>query len=517
MSSRVLDPPAGRPALEISKTEANPKQRSPHDYPLPAGYTAAAYELERPRLERQDRAREKRRGDRRRLEALAAELLERGIEPPSRPPAPRSDGPAPIYPPRPLEVLRAAYAAGVELPAEWAERFGLAANAAALELAARRLDTSTPDLSTRQTDAGRVNSERVRCSRLQKGASTLTRRRRIQWCGSKLAGDRVELHIDTAGRAGFQGLMRCANRWACPDCMRRMGYENQKDVTALCDRHLATGGDIAFLTLTLPHDYGADLEALRRLVAGAFTRILTGTAWRSTKSKFKVLGQVRALEVTHGRAGWHPHLHVLFLTEKKLSARQLRALHVYAFRRWKDYLTARGIRPPKVEASHMKCGREGVGAYISKTGAALELTRADKKGGRYGSRTPLQILETWVQNHNLPAANLWREWEKGMRGARSLTYSNGIRERYGILKRSDKALAEAEPHDSVAVLELEPAVWNTVRGVDLAGPRILEAAERGYLADGYTAAALEAEAEILAICREEWGRQAERRKLALSP
>ena len=30
-------------------------------------------------------------------------------------------------------------------------------------------------------------------------------------------------------------------------------------------------------------------------------------------------GSIRALEVTHGQAGWHPHVHVLLLTSAPLA------------------------------------------------------------------------------------------------------------------------------------------------------------------------------------------------------
>src|SRR5690242_12662166 len=81
-------------------------------------------------------------------------------------------------------------------------------------------------------------------------------------------------------------------------------------------------------------------------VSGAWAAIVAGRHRMRLREEFGLIGYVRAVEVTHGTAGWHPHLHVLPLTEAPLDLDELRELHVFLRERWGRRVTAAGFREP---------------------------------------------------------------------------------------------------------------------------------------------------------------------------
>lgn len=50
---------------------------------------------------------------------------------------------------------------------------------------------------------------------------------------------------------------------------------------------------------------------LAAFVTETFRKVKQGKAWTQGRDRFGWLGDVRALEVTHGDNGWHPHIHAL--------------------------------------------------------------------------------------------------------------------------------------------------------------------------------------------------------------
>jgi hypothetical protein len=64
------------------------------------------------------------------------------------------------------------------------------------------------------------------------------------------------------------------------------------------------------------------------------------------RDRFGLVGYVRATEVTHGRSGWHPHLHVLLMTDRVLTLDELRELHQFVRERWIRRVVALGSGLP---------------------------------------------------------------------------------------------------------------------------------------------------------------------------
>jgi hypothetical protein len=292
-------------------------------------------------------------------------------------------------------------------------------------------------------------------------------------CGRVRIAPVLEILRGDDGRAHWSGLLTCGSVWSCPTCSAAIRTERAREVQDAVEAH---GQDRTYLlSLTLRHAKRDDLRALRAAVAVAWRRMQTGAPWRRFRERVGFVGSIRALEVTHGKNGWHPHLHVLLLVDdvgaldadrewlqlrwRAAVVRELGAQHA------PDLGTGCDLRPCH-EAS-----------YVAKLG--LELAMDQTKRAR-GGRNPWQIARDFARTRRPRDGALWRAYADGLAGARMLTWSKGLR---GEL-RSDDDVAR-DPGD----LERERAQrryaviagadWDAIRHVPRVGALLLVAAERG--------------------------------------
>jgi hypothetical protein len=254
------------------------------------------------------------------------------------------------------------------------------------------------------------------------------------------------------------------------------------DLGRLNDAHEKTGGRLYLVTLTLPHSEGDALKPLRRAVARAWQVVTRGAPWKRHRERLGIVGTVRALEVTHGRNGWHPHLHVAVYSRAWEPA-ELERFRDWLSAKWREAITrttpeGKTYRAPSLEHGVTVQGLKGA-EYLAKMGLAGELTLAGTKAGREDHRTPWQVLrDLTVLAHAAEPdlellrrdRGLWREWTQGIRGARQLTYSEGLRELYGLGEEpleEDAADVQGEleplaPGASEVVETWSPAEWVNV-------------------------------------------------------
>jgi hypothetical protein len=281
------------------------------------------------------------------------------------------------------------------------------------------------------------------------------------------------------GRARFYGLMRCGLAWACPVCRSVIQAERANEITQVVEWHRDNGGEGYLLTLTLRHGVGDDLKRLRRGVADAWRRMQGGRQWLSFKLFAQVEGTVRALETTHGAAnGWHPHIHVLILA-KKASPETVEL--------WRSQLSVRWQRAIELTLGreHLPSDRRGCDLrpsrqsdYLAKLG--LELAGTSAKDGRDGNRSPLEIGAHYAETRDLESAALWRTYAKGMKRARMLTWSRGLRAAAGLGREltDEEIVAEEEKRDDVQmIVSVGGFAWDRLVRVAGAAVRALELAE----------------------------------------
>lgn len=266
--------------------------------------------------------------------------------------------------------------------------------------------------------------------------------KRVSHCGYVACASFVDLDRNTTtGKAGFRGLKSCGNIWVCPVCSARVSRTRQAELNDLLSRARAAGHSVLMLTQTFQHQRGDVLSAILDRFKDAQRRWRNRRDWSALKGV--IVGTVSALELTHGRNGWHPHGHILMVVRGDPAAafQQVNGLRAG----WLASLDGAGLHGGK--AAWQLQDASAAGAYIAKWGAAEELALHGAKSGRNGARTPFAILGDGRDGDRQSTA-LFAEYAAAMVGRRQLVWSNGLKALFGIGETSDAdAAQEAEPAD----------------------------------------------------------------------
>lgn len=266
--------------------------------------------------------------------------------------------------------------------------------------------------------------------------------------------------------AYWAGLQVCGSVWHCPVCAAKIAERRRLELIAALSQHRGCGGGVMLLTLTVPHTRERKafdtmsklLSAYRKFGAGRFP-------W--TSQILGYVGSIRALEVTHGRNGWHPHLHVLVFTDSSVC--DLATLQTRLFQYWERVCNRVGLT--NLSASHALRLDDGskAGQYATKWGYSEELTRAHVKVGRSGSRTPWDLLRDYAAGDS-DAGILFTEFAEAFKGRNQLVWSRGLKRRFDLTEFTDKQLAveKTEADDELFYTLNALEMW-LVRREDLQG------------------------------------------------
>jgi hypothetical protein len=390
-----------------------------------------------------------------------------------------------------------------------------------LEPAGRRLsgvsvcNTTTPAPENRQSGAG-VHPSHARGGRregrygLQATVQKITTVDRVQGCGwRRIHKDTAPAVVVAAGVAHVAGTQRCGSVWLCPVCGPKIRQGRAEELDTVLVRWLKAHGTgtVQLWTLTAPHHSGEPLKDLRQTIRAAWKHIASGRTWREMRARYGIEHTVSALDVTHGPNGWHPHLHIIVLTKNECDDDAVRALLAHVRSRWHTALVQRGRPAPhpihgaQIERAR---SRKDVGRYLCQVigetddddkawSVAQETARTDLKTSRvHGHRTPWQIVQdirTRRAKHGDwdavdEAADtrdlaLWREYEIAMKGARAISFSQGLRAAVGLdVEATDEELAEAEVGGTVVCVIDSRREWTAVRLTHNGLPRLLRVAVR---------------------------------------
>ncbi|MFR9803647.1 protein rep [Pseudonocardia sp. RS010] len=275
--------------------------------------------------------------------------------------------------------------------------------------------------------------------------------------------------------AGYAGLVSCGVM-TCPVCASKVGARRAEEIGHVVDQVHAAGGSAALVTLTLRHHKGHRLREVWDALTYAWSRVSSGKAYAHEWQTFGITGWLSAVEVTHGDAGWHPHRHILVLFDSPMSQDMVTELSERWFLRWERALARRGFTAVAdkggLDARVVARGSGSLGVYLSKI--AHEVSGSPTKQGRGGSRTPFQIFRDFLATGNADDYDLWTEYEQTAHRRRTLTWSQGTRERYGVGEQTDEEIAQ-EDMGGDDTIGLPNETWRVVRHQAEA---LLEVAER---------------------------------------
>lgn len=256
------------------------------------------------------------------------------------------------------------------------------------------------------------------------------------------------------GHAGFAGLASCGSVWVCPVCSSKIMARRSLEIGAAVAQSHALGLGVGFSTLTMRHHRSQKLSQLWDGLAKGWGRCTSGKQWVAERDAAGLWGYVRVVETTHGRNGWHVHVHSLMIGEHLQSDADLEALMSPMWQRWSRGLQSAGLDAPLPVGSewHLVGGDltgTNLGEYLAKGAAAsgaigAELTQTQSKIARgvHSTNSHWQLLEDGPVNGEVAGLRLWWEWEKASKGRRQIAWSRGLREALGITaEKTDEEIA----------------------------------------------------------------------------
>ena len=273
----------------------------------------------------------------------------------------------------------------------------------------------------------------------------------------------VTVKVGPSG-VGLSGLQRCAKVWICPVCSVAVWGERSMEIGMLAAAHVAAGGRILFVTLTTRHHVPDRLDGLVGYLRAGWDGVVKGRAGLALVDALGVAGYVRSMEINYGGNGWHPHYHVAFFVGGDVTKEQADRVIGEAFDRWSRAVVKAGGKVPLEQAQDVRLfgaadsddlakyltktlidsGRSGSGsarARVDRTSAAevgerlgRELTQGQRKRARrfFGTRPARALLVDALTDGDAEALELWHEYEKATHRVRGISWSRGLRAKYGL-------------------------------------------------------------------------------------
>ncbi|MFB8166271.1 protein rep [Streptomyces pilosus] len=350
--------------------------------------------------------------------------------------------------------------------------------------------------------AGKTGSDQHECG---KGTDPCCRRRRrfeirraiwsfttvkrLSACGRVMAQgqngkvDRVKIHVRD-GVAYTSGVCICANGWLCPVCSAKIRAKRANEIAVGVANLIMSGGSAWMVTFTVRHAKGHALAELLDALNDAFRKLGNGNMANREKKLTGKIGTINSREITYGKNGWHPHLHVIVCFDSEPDVIQLTYMMARWQRLWMAWTKKHGFPADKTHGVKWDkvMTAEGAGEYIAKaqdSGRHIgnEVARGDLKKGKLGSLTPFEMVEYLLATGDAAVVDLWIEYEKATKGKSWLRWSPKLKARLGVDEISDEEHA-AEEVAGGEVAELAESAWKMVVAHGLEA-RVLEAVERG--------------------------------------
>lgn len=288
----------------------------------------------------------------------------------------------------------------------------------------------------------------------------------------------------------YSGLQTCGSVWACPVCSAKIAERRRAEIIAAMTAHKASGGCMNLLTLTAPHQRVDQLGDLLAKQALALKNMFADRTVRKVLAEMGVLGQIRALEVTHGRLsefnnGWHPHYHFLLFAGAgvdlvRFNGPQMKDWATRLYLRWAACCERAGLGTPSFAHGLKLDDGSKAAKYVAKWGLEDEMTKGHTKKAISGE-TPFDFLRAYLADKaDKVAGALFKEFAETFKGKQQLRWSPGLKKRYAIGESSDEELA-AYMEDHAAMLgTITIDQWRDVLAVDGNGTVLMLATNGGW-------------------------------------
>lgn len=288
----------------------------------------------------------------------------------------------------------------------------------------------------------------------------------------------------------YSGLQTCGSVWACPVCSAKIAERRRAEIISAMAAHKAAGGCMNLLTLTAPHQRVDQLGDLLAKQALALKKMFADFTVRKVFSEMGVVGQIRALEVTHGRLsdlnnGWHPHYHLLLFCGSgvdlaRFDGPQMKDWAVRLYLRWAACCEGAGLGTPSFAHGLKLDDGSKAARYVSKWGLEDEMTKGHTKKAIHGE-TPFDFLRAYLADKaDKVAGALFKEFAETFKGKRQLHWSKGLKKRYAISETTDEELSAQMDDHATMLGTITLDQWRDVLADDGSGTVLMLAANGGW-------------------------------------
>jgi len=288
------------------------------------------------------------------------------------------------------------------------------------------------------------------------------------------------LYSDEKQRARLGNLCTCGLIWICPVCASRISEGRSALLSAAMS---AVQVNPVLITFTMSHGASQRLAPNLAALTDAYKALTHGSVWIGFEQRYGWITAIRALEVTHGDNGWHPHMHVLAFLKQPLHYDEQPFFDLQLSELWLKRLASKGASASAKHGVDVRTAKKDAIDYVAKFGRdsrgkwglERELTKAVTKNARWKGRTPWALLSDYGKGDQQSGA-LFVEYADAFKGRKQLVTPNAARELLNMKQVTDGQLAAAPLSEIERVLiRLDVQQWKRVLLSDLRADLILVA------------------------------------------
>ncbi len=311
-----------------------------------------------------------------------------------------------------------------------------------------------------------------RYQRQSASRSLLPDKRVFKCLRHKLAKNVKVLKSTEHAKCHYGDLLVCGSVWDCPVCAAKISERRRLELTRAVEQHKSFGGAVYLITFTYPHGREDNLKDLLDKQSKAMIWFYQHRTYKELAKRYQKQGRVRALEVNHGEQnGWHPHIHELWFLD--LHLQDFETLKLEIFNLWTKACQRYGLGLPSWDHGVDVRGGGDAAGYIAKFGTEDkkptvktwgiedEMTKANAKNGRNGSRSPFQLLDDYIDGDKQAGA-LFIEYSKAFHRKKQLTWSRGLKAVFDLEAMTDEEIANHKEDKAVLLAEIEPEEWKAI-------------------------------------------------------
>ncbi|WOA61101.1 protein rep [Bacillus mycoides] len=273
-------------------------------------------------------------------------------------------------------------------------------------------------------------------------------------------------------KAFYGGLLVCGSVWNCPVCAAKISERRRKELQRAFDIHKSKSGYIALLTLTFSHNKVDRLKETLDKFGKATQKFMSGRAYNNIRDELGLIGRIRVFEVTYGKNGFHPHVHIaLFYTNNV----ELKSVEEKMYPLWEKACKKFELITSCKYGLDLQDGDEAQN-YLSKHGTwglDQELSKSHIKKAKNDSMTPFDFLRRYLEEDDEKYLNLFREYAECFKGKRQLQWSQGLKKQFVLEDKTDEQVAQEKIEEADLLGILDYDIWQ----------RILKYENRSYFLD----------------------------------